>query len=92
MIPTLHPLADVARRYRQMSYGQEAEMTTEEARQYRAPAGTKLWWEVNNHASALYLTGHTNEALIVVKSALAMKRAVPTLVNITVILETMGRF
>jgi len=89
IIPTLHPLADLARRYRETDYGLEAEMTTEEAREIKDGV---LWWEVNNKASALYLQGRSYEALGVVKQALKMKRAVPTLVNMSVILESIGRF
>jgi hypothetical protein len=88
---TLHPLAELQARYRLTEYGMEAEMTAEEARQVGGEPG-KLWWEVSNQASALYITGKTDEALAVAKQALQMKRAVNTLVNLAVILETQGRF
>jgi len=95
MIPTLHPLADAARRYRKTPDGLEAEMTPKEALACAhgpQPARESLWWEVNNYASAMYLTHRTFEAFQYVTCALAMKRAVPTLVNMAVILEAFGKF
>jgi tetratricopeptide (TPR) repeat protein len=89
--PTLHPMAELARRYRQTEHGLEAQMTPEEAIAIGGQPGM-LWWEVSNHASALFLQGYTADALEVAKRALKMKRAVNTLVNMAVILETMGRF
>jgi glycosyl transferase family 9 (putative heptosyltransferase) len=91
VIPTLHPLADLARRYRQTPDGLEAEMTHDEALACADQPGVE-WWEVKNHSSALYLTGQTQEALTVAYRALGMRRTVSTLVNVSVILETLGKF
>jgi len=95
MIPTLHPLADTARRWRQTKDGDEAEMTSAEAAAEATgplPTRQSLWWEVRNYSSAMFLTNRTDEAMIFAKRALAMKRTTSTLHNMAVILEAVGRF
>src|SRR2546429_8999843 len=93
MIPTLHPLADAGRRYQVSNYGRESQMDLEQAEALASGAPRKnLCWEVNNHASALYLTGHTEQALAMAHEALAIRRLSPILINIAVMLESLGRF
>lgn len=92
MIPLLHPLADLARRYRPSADGIEMELTPEEAIDFPAPTSSSLWWEVNNYATAKYVTGHTVEALQLSQRAVSMRRNVPTLVNMSLILEALDRF
>jgi tetratricopeptide (TPR) repeat protein len=92
MIPLLHPLADLARRYRPSADGIELELTPAEAIDFPAPTQSSLWWEVNNYATAKYVTGATAEALLLSQRAVSMKRNVPTLVNMALILEVLGRF
>lgn len=48
--------------------------------------------ELANRSSDLYLEGHTETALEVAHKALGIARTVPTLINISVILEVLGRF
>lgn len=91
MIPlTINPMTS-EKRFRETTYGLEAEMTVDEAADYLESPGEE-WWELNTKASALYLTGRTKEALEVCKRALALKSVTPTLVNMSIILETMGKF
>src|SRR5882724_9591489 len=48
--------------------------------------------ELSNLASDLYIDGQTEQALEVAEKALAIARTVPSLVNMAVILEGLGRF
>ena len=91
MIPiTVHPFAD--KRFRSTRWGEEAEMRTVEAEEILAGPMPSSWQELSNRASALYLSELTEQALEVAYKALAQERTVPTLVNMAVILETLGRF
>ena len=91
MIPiTVHPLAD--QRFRRTRWGDQAEMRTVEASELlRGPDPTD-WDGLSNRASALYLSNMTGEALTVAHKALSRARNVATLVNMAVILESLGRF
>jgi hypothetical protein len=55
------------------------------------PGRRSSWWEVNNYASAMYLTNKTADALVFAREAIALKRNVATLINISVILDELGR-
>src|SRR5215470_9099997 len=88
MIPTLHPLADLARRYHE---NPRIELEVNEASEVNADG--KFWWEVNNLAQAAFRQGNSYQALVLAKEALAMKPdGIPVLNNISIILESMGRF
>jgi hypothetical protein len=93
---TLHPLAELQRRYRPISKDEiEAEMTTEEGKEVATgpmPMRDALWWEVKNYASAMYLTHHTNEALLFAQRAVRMRRCVSTLVTLSVIQDELGKY
>ena len=89
MLLTVNPFN--VKRFRETIHGFEAEMTAEEAIACSDP-NAEQWWEINNHASALYLTGRTEEALEFAMKSLRIKRAIPNLVNMAVILETLSRF
>jgi len=88
MIPTLHPYADLARRYHE---NPRIELEVNEVSAVNADG--KFWWEINNQAQAAFRQGNSYEALILAKKALAMKPdAIATLHNVSIILESMGRF
>jgi len=74
---TLHPLADLNRRYHEISPNEiEADMTTDEGRDIALgplPERDALWWEVRNYASAMYLTHHTLDALHFARRAVQMR-------------------
>src|SRR6266403_1221973 len=89
MIPTLHPFAPKSTKTR---WGEEAEMRVVEASEILAGPIPDNWEDLANRASALYLTGLTNEALEVATRAVRLQRTIGTLVNMSVILETLGRF
>ena len=84
------------RRYRPISKDEiEAEMTTEEGKEVATgpmPMRDALWWEVKNYASAMYLTHHTNEALLFAQRAVRMRRCVSTLVTLSVIQDELGKY
>jgi hypothetical protein len=48
--------------------------------------------EWSNHASALFVTGHTDLALIAARRALLLERTPTTLLNLAVILETQSEY
>src|SRR5882724_1342955 len=48
--------------------------------------------ELSNLASDLYIEGHTQRALLIAEKALKIARTVPTLINLSVILEALERF
>lgn len=54
------------------------------------PSADALDWL--NHSSALYVSGRTDLALIAARHALSLERNPSTLLNLAVILETMGEF
>jgi len=89
VIPTLNPFAE---RPRVTRWGEEAEMREVEADEILSGPAPTTWQDLSNRASALYLTGLTDEALAVAFQAHAENRCVPTLVNLAVILETLGVF
>lgn len=55
-----------------------------------SPSADALDWL--NHSSALYVSGRTDLALIAARHALSLERNPSTLLNLAVILETMGEF
>ena len=89
MIPTLNPFAPKTKKTK---WGEEAEMRVVEASEILAGPMPNNWEDLANRASALYLTGMTEEALKVATAAVQIQRTIGTLVNMSVILETLGRF
>ena len=91
---TLHPLADLNRRYHEISPNEiEADMTTDEGRDIALgplPERDALWWEVRNYASAMYLTHHTLDALHFARRAVQMRPCVSTFVPLSVIEDELG--
>jgi len=56
------------------------------------PTYTSDWLDWSNHASALFLSGRTNLALIAARHALGLERTPTTLINLAVILESQSQF
>jgi len=89
MIPTLNPFAPKSTKTK---WGEEAEMRVVDAADILAEPMPNNWQDLANRSSALYLTGLTDEALEVATKAVNLQRTIGTLVNMSVILETLGRF
>jgi len=89
MIPTLNPFAPKSTKTK---WGEESEMRVVDAADIISAPITDNWQDLANRASALYLTGLTDKALEVATKAVGIQRTIGTLVNMSVILETLGRF
>ena len=71
----------------------EASMTKEVAQEVLArPIHTKTWWGYTTVASALNTLGRGQEAEILANKAVAMERNVGSLMNLSFILHTLGRY
>jgi hypothetical protein len=89
MIPTLNPFAPKSTKTK---WGEESEMRVVDAADIISAPVTDNWQDLSNRASALYLTGLTEQALEAATRAVEIQRTIGTLVNMSVILETLGRF